>query len=244
MAEKIDKKLSAYDFLTNISADDLFVILESLGSENYANKKIKFSDLLTNLSASTEFTNALMNTLAKKDLSNATLSTAFQTLLTNILAKKDLSNATLSTTFQTLLTNLLLKKDLSNLPQGMTYIKYKVDSSVGTYIDYSNGSFDYTARYDIAGIGVPGLNVPANSSASVSVPWNVYFNPDRLPSSISTIMVVEYASNQSSANTGGVHILFNTYTDETGMLNFVLVNPSSTSRTVKGMVIRITGVLE
>ena len=41
-----DKKLSAYGLLSSMSTEDLFVVLQSIGNGEFANKNIKFADLL------------------------------------------------------------------------------------------------------------------------------------------------------------------------------------------------------
>jgi hypothetical protein len=61
-----DKKLSAYDVLTALSVEDLFVVLQSIGSGQYANKNISLSSLLESTLANIKASgNAALGTSAK-----------------------------------------------------------------------------------------------------------------------------------------------------------------------------------
>lgn len=61
-----DKKLSAYDVLSEMCGEDLIVALKSLGEGKYQNANVKLSKLAEALSKLNE------TTLAKTDLSNLT----------------------------------------------------------------------------------------------------------------------------------------------------------------------------
>lgn len=94
-----DKKLSAYDVLTEMSADDFFVILQALGGGAYTNKNIRFSDLL--------------NAVAKKDLSNVELSDTVRNSLN--LMTRNLDNPSGAASTLDLNTLGISMKDGSNI---------------------------------------------------------------------------------------------------------------------------------
>ena len=58
-----DKKLSAFDVLQQLSADDLVVVLQALGNSEFANKNIRFSSLQNLIVADSSGFAKFLNTL-------------------------------------------------------------------------------------------------------------------------------------------------------------------------------------